>query len=79
MNCLKDLRENKNLTQEKIAKEISCSQTTYSRYESSELNIPIETLKKLAIYYNTSVDYIIGLTDVKHPYKRSTKHKFKIK
>lgn len=77
MNCLKDLRENKNLTQEKVAKEISCSQTTYSRYESSELNIPIETLKKLAIYYNTSVDYIIGLTDVKHPYKRSNKHKIK--
>ena len=70
MKRLKDLREDKDLTQKQVAEILSCSQTTYSRYETGELNIPVEVLKKLALYFDTSVDYIIGLTNENKPYKR---------
>lgn len=70
MERLKDLREGKNLTQTELAKMLSVSQTTYSRYETGELNIPIVSLKILAKFYCTSIDYLVGLTDVKEPYKR---------
>lgn len=72
MNRLRDLREDNDLTQEFIAKIICCSQTTYSRYESEDISIPIESLKKLAIFYNTSVDYLICFTNEKIMYKRSS-------
>ena len=71
MERLRDLREDKDLSQEKIAKILNCSQTTYSRYETGDLNIPVDSLIKLAIYFNTSIDYLTGLTDEKKPYKRS--------
>ncbi len=68
MNRLKDLREDKDLKQIKIANILGCSQATYSRYENGDLNIPIDVLKRLARFYNVSIDYIIGLTDNKNPY-----------
>ena len=68
---IRDLREDKDLTQTTIAKLLNCSQQTYSRYESGEITIDIYNLIKLAKFYNTSVDYIIGLTDVKKPYKQN--------
>lgn len=70
MNRLKDLREDKDLLQKEIAEIINVSQTNYSKYELDKINIPIETLKKLALFYNTSIDYILGLTNIKDPYKR---------
>lgn len=70
MNRLKDLREDKDLLQKEIAEIINVSQTNYSKYELDKINIPIETLKKLALFYNTSIDYILGLTNIKEPYKR---------
>ena len=70
MNRLRDLREDNDLTQQKLADILSCSQTTYSRYESEELNIPVVSLKKLAKFYNTSIDYLVCLTNEKKPYKR---------
>ena len=77
MNRLRDLREDNDLTQEFIAKIICCSQTTYSRYESEDISIPIDSLKKLAIFYETSVDYLVCLTDVKIMYRRSSIDKMK--
>ena len=71
MNRLKDLREDKDLLQKDIAKIFNLSQTNYSKYELEKINIPIELLKKFAIFYNTSTDYILGLTTVKEPYKRN--------
>ncbi len=71
MRRLKDLREDRDLSQSIIAHVLNCSQTTYSRYETGELNIPVDSLKKLALYFNTSIDYLTGLTDEKRPYKRS--------
>ncbi len=67
---LKDLREDKDLTQEEIARFLNCKQNTYQQYESAKRQIPIDALKKLAIFYNTSIDYIVGLTNDIRPYKR---------
>ncbi len=71
MERLRDLRENKELTQNDLAKISNVSQTTYSRYESGNLNVPVESLKELAKVYNTSIDYLVGLTNIKEPYKRT--------
>lgn len=62
---IRDLREDMDLTQSKIAKMLGCSQQTYSRYESGEIIIDINSLIKLAKFYNTSIDYLVGLTDKK--------------
>lgn len=70
MNRLKDLREDKDLYQKDIAKLISIDQSNYSKYELGKINIPIDTLKKLALFHKTSIDYILGLTNVKEPYPR---------
>ncbi len=69
MNRLKDLREDNDLKQEDIAKILNISQTNYSKYELEKINIPVETLKKLALFYNTSLDYILGLTNKKRNLK----------
>lgn len=66
---IKDLREDRDLKQKQLADLLNISQTTYSRYESGVLDIPSISLIKLANFYNTSIDYILGLTDNKQPYK----------
>ena len=73
---IKDLREDMDLTQKTIANYLNMSQNGYSQYETDTNKIPVEVLKKLAIYYNTSIDYLVELTDEKKPYKR--KKEFKI-
>ena len=60
---IRNLREDKDLNQEQMAKLLNISQATYSRYESGLLDIPSFTLVKLAKFYNTSIDYLVGLTD----------------
>lgn len=70
MNRLRDLREDKDMYQKDIAKILGMSQTGYSQYETETNDIPTSILKKLAIYYNTSIDYILGLTNEKKPYPR---------
>lgn len=60
---IKDLREDRDLTQQDLAELLNISQTTYSRYESGVLDIPSNSLIKLAKFYGVSVDYILGLTD----------------
>lgn len=70
---LKDLREDHDLKQEDIAKILNISQTNYSKYELEKVNIPISSLIVLTDFYNTSIDYLIGLTDEIKPYTRSSK------
>ena len=70
MNRLKDLREDKDLLQKDIAKILGMSQTGYSKYEVGTNDIPTDILKKTALFYNTSIDYILGLTNEKKPYPR---------
>ena len=67
---LKDLREDNDYTQQKIATILNCKQNTYQQYESEKRQIPIEALKKLAVLYDTSVDYLIGFTNETKPYSR---------
>ena len=70
MERLKDIREDRDLKQSDIAKLLNVSQQTYSRYENDEISIDKDSLIKLANYYNTSVDYLLELTDERKPYPR---------
>lgn len=65
---LKELREDSDITQREIAEYLHIRQNTYSQYENSLRQIPIEMLIALARFYKTSTDYILGLTDVRIPY-----------
>ena len=67
---LKDLREDKDLYQKDIAKLLNTTQQVYSEYELGIRLMPIDKLDILATFYNTSVDYIIGRTNIKEPYKK---------
>lgn len=66
---IRDLREDKDLTQKEIGKILGMSQTGYSKYETGENDIPSVVLIKLARFYNTSVDYLLGETDSKERHK----------
>ena len=67
---IKDMREDKDLLQKDVAEILNISQTNYSKYELGKINIPISTLKKMAIFFDTSIDYLLGLTDEIKPYPR---------
>lgn len=67
---LRDLREDADLSQEGLAKLINMSQSGYSKYETGENDIPTRILIALAQFHNTSVDYLLGLTNEKTPYPR---------
>ncbi len=67
---IRDLREDKDLYQKDLAAYLECTQVCYSSYELGKRDIPTEVLIKLAVYHQTSVDYLLGLTDVKEPYPR---------
>ena len=58
------------LTQQQIADMLNVKQNTYSQYEIGVLNYPLDVVVRLAEYYGTSVDYLLGLTDEKAPYPR---------
>lgn len=68
---IRNLREDNDLSQKDIAQYLNIKQNTYSRYETNERNIPLEIIEKLADYYNTSVDYLMGRTDEKKPYPKA--------
>lgn len=70
-NRLRDLREDCDLTQKRLAEILNMSQTGYSKYETEENDVPIAILIKMALFYDTSIDYLVGLTDEKRPYKRA--------
>ena len=65
---IRDLREDHDLTQTEAAALLNVSQATYSRYETGALGIPHESLEILADYYKTSVDYLLGRTNIPTPY-----------
>lgn len=60
---IRDLREDNDLTQKEMAKELNCSQQVYSNYELGQRDIPTDILIKLSHFYNVSVDYILGISD----------------
>lgn len=69
---LRNLREDKDLKQENLAKELNIVQQTYSSYENGHTQVPINNLIKLAKFYNVTTDYLLGLTTFQQPVKGLT-------
>ena len=67
---IRDLREDNDLNQTQVAKMLGMSQTGYSKYETGENDIPTAVLIKLADFYDVSIDYLLGQTDVKKRNKK---------
>lgn len=67
---IRNLRIDKGLTQSQVALYLNVKQNTYSQYEIGVLNYPLDVVIKLAEFYGTSVDYLVGLTDNPNPYER---------
>lgn len=65
---LRDLREDKDLKQKDIASVLCISQTSYSKYETGKRDMPMSFIERLADFYDTSTDYILGRTDNSKPY-----------
>ena len=70
---IRNLREDKDLTQKQLGEILNMSRTGYNQYETGKNDIPTKILIKLAEFYNTSIDYLLGITDEKAPYKRTKK------
>ena len=67
---IRDLREDSDLTQKSLADYLSCSQVCYSNYETGKRDVPSDVLIRLARFYHTSVDYLVGLTEERAPYPK---------
>ena len=67
---VRDLREDAELNQEQVAELLGIAQQMYSAYETGKFRFPIDHLIKLALHYNKSIDYLVGLTDDPTPYPR---------
>ncbi len=65
---IRDMREDRDLTQKQVAEYLKMSQTGYSKYETGENDVPSAVWDKLAEFYDTSVDYLMGRTDNSKPY-----------
>ena len=69
---IRDLREDSDLRQKDLAEYLRCSQVCYSHYEMGKRDIPTDVLIRLADYYRTSTDYLLGRTDLRRPYPQSS-------
>ena len=67
---IRDLRNDADLSQAEVANLLHCTQQAYSNYELGQRDIPTAILIQLALLHKTSVDYLLGLTDVQEPYPR---------
>ena len=67
---IRNLREDHDLTQQKIADLLHIGQRTYADYESGKIRIPIDSILILAKFYNVSVDYITGASNIEKPYQK---------
>lgn len=67
---IRDLREDRDLTQKQVAEYLLCDQSLYSKYEREERPLPLEYVDRLADFYGVSVDYLLGRTSVKRPYSK---------
>jgi transcriptional regulator with XRE-family HTH domain len=70
---IRDMREDRDLSQQEIANYLLCDQSLYSKYERQERDIPLDYMIRLADFYKTSVDYLVGRTDNPTPYPRTKK------
>ncbi len=70
---LKDIREDNDCTQQTIANILKITRPQYSLYETGKRDIPVDLLRVLAKYYNTSIDYLVGDTNISKRYPESKK------
>lgn len=70
---IRELREDHDLYQRDLAEYLRCTQVCYSHYEMGKRDIPTDVLIRLADYYQTSVDYLLGRTDRPQPYPPSSR------
>ena len=75
MNRLREIREDRDLTQEEVGKILGLQHSSYSDYERGKCDINTKNLIKLALFYNVSIDYILYLTDERIPHKRKNIYK----
>lgn len=68
---LRDIREDRDITQTQLAEILHIKQNTYSQYENGQRGLPVDVLVKLAEYFDTSTDYILGITDESRPYPKN--------
>ena len=66
---LKDIREDRDITQKEIADYLHIRQNTYSQYENGKRQIPVDVVIALAKYYHVTTDYLLGVSDIPNPYK----------
>lgn len=67
---IRDLREDRDLKQRQIAGYLACDQSLYSKYERGERPLPLDLAVKLAQYYHVSLDYLVGITNLKSPFPK---------
>ena len=70
---LKEIREDNDIKQKEVAEYLNIRQNTYSQYENGQRQIPIEVLIKLAKFYNISIDYLLGQTNIRERYPTDKK------
>ena len=70
---LREMREDRDLTQKTVAAYLHICQNTYSQYENGQRQLPVDILIQLAQFYETSTDYLLGVTDEIRPYPKSAK------
>lgn len=66
---IRDMREDRDLTQKQISEYLMCDQSLYSKYERGEREIPLNLIIKLADFYNVNIDYLVGRSSVSKRYK----------
>lgn len=71
---IRELREDKNLTQESMARKLNITQRTYSRYENADSMLPLDILVKLADFHDVSTDYLLDRTNIRKRYPRDKEH-----
>ena len=74
---LKDIREDRDITQKEIADYLHIRQNTYSQYENGKRQVPVEVIIALAGYYHVTTDYLLGVSDIPNPYGEGTAAKRK--
>jgi len=67
---IRDCREDHDLKQRQMADYLHCDQSLYSKYERGERDVPLQILCRLAEFYGTSLDYLVGRTDDPRPYRK---------
>lgn len=72
---LKDIREDRDVTQREVSDYLHVRQNTYSQYEDGQRSLPVDALIRLADFFGTSTDYILGLTDLPTPYPKSARNR----